>query len=159
MYNRWILTDEHSCQSFDLRLPFCDSCHLYRVPFVREGQRLCEVYLRRASKSSLILCLIPSRLTITTWDSEQVWGNSEWGIWPMPGTKRARFEKLQNRLSLCNISSEGHIQAHRGQKPTAVPTEGLTPGPWFNHCPARGEAKQATKLPSSLPSSYHQCSL
>lgn len=120
MYNQRISIEGFSLQPFDLRLPFCDSCHLYRVPVVLQVQGLCEVYQRGASKASLILCLISSRLTITTWDSEQVWDICEWCI--SVGKKRVLWGNLQwiqktKNPTLRNISSQGHIQAHRGKRP------------------------------------------
>lgn len=76
-------------------LPFCDSSLLYTVPFVLEGQGLCKVYQWGESKSNLILCLIPSWLTIRSWDSEQAWDISGWCFWPKVGIKSVLWENLQ----------------------------------------------------------------
>lgn len=75
------------------------------------------------------------------------------------GTWRMTVDSVNKWQALSNLPSSGTHPNSQGIRPTAAPAEGLAPGPWFNQCPARGEAKQATKLPSSFPSSCHQCSL
>lgn len=152
MYNQRILTEVLSHQPFDLRIPFL------LILFT-----LTEFI--SASKSNTILCLIFSRLT---YYKLRFWAGIGhlWVMYLAHGRKKKlSFEgtrmtmNSENKLqALYNIFSQGHIQTHWGLKPTAAPAEGLTPGSWFNQCPARGEAKQATKLPSSFPSSCHQCS-
>lgn len=71
------------------------------------------------------------------------------------GTWRMTMDSVNKWQALSNLPSSGTHPNSWGIGPTAVPAEGLAPGPWFNHCPARGEAKQATKLPSGFPSSCH----
>lgn len=76
----------------------------------------------------------------------------------LQGTWRMTVDSVNKWQTLSSLPSSGTHPNSQGIRPTAAPAEGLAPGPWFNQCPARGEAKQATKLPSSFPSSCHQCS-
>lgn len=71
------------------------------------------------------------------------------------GTLRMTVKSVNKWQAHSNLASSGTHPNTQGFGPTAAPAEGLAPGPWFNPCRARGEAMQATKLPSSFPSSCH----
>lgn len=108
-----------------------------------------------ASKRDLMIDIHKLNNTKKNWYSGQVCDVSDEGKIVLRGTWRMTMDSVNKWQALSTLPSSGTHPNSRGIGPTAAPAEGLAPGPWFNHCPARGEAKQATKLPSSFPSSCH----